>query len=273
MNVLLCLFALTTSAVAFTCDHDAYLERNLPQDEYNLIHTTRILYPKAKGSYPVFVWLHGFDLTVQSYDKILCDAAKSNIVIAFQMKFRLVAEGLEDDAKLIKPYLHDETKGILPRIGSSKILPGYAYTDVGIGGHSRGGGVIAYGYSHSILKDGDFHGVAFIDPVIRDDPDVPNSVNLQKTIVRVLYFNDAKSVCVTRGWPDFGSKFSSSADLKVTNATSSGCKHMDVVSSWGSLLPICNSGNDDLCQEFARKNIAAAGFGPALSDAVAFVSV
>merc|ERR1712205_87784 len=120
-------------------------------------------------------------------------------------------------------------------------------SNIGIGGHSRGGGVIAYAYSNNIVKDGDFSGVAFIDPVILQLSDVPNIVSLQKTKVRTLYFNDPQSICVTHGWPSFGGKFDSSKDIQVTDAASAGCKHMDVLSSWGSLLPLCHSKNGDTC--------------------------
>lgn len=79
---------------------------------------------------------------------------------------------LDKDAKLLLPYLHDPEKGVLPRLGGD-VLPGYQYTTVGVGGHSRGGGVIAYAYSHSIVKDGDFSAVVFMDPVTAFPSDVP----------------------------------------------------------------------------------------------------
>jgi len=245
----------------------------LEQGVYNLIHTTRILYPKTPGSYPVLTFLHGFMLTLATYDQILCDAAKSNIVILLQMKERLLNEGLEQDAKLLIPYLHDKTKGILPRIGSSEVLPGYSYIKghVGIGGHSRGGGVVAYAYSHKIIDDDDFSGVAFIDPVVLKEDDVPNPVSLQKTKVRALYFNDPQSLCVVHGWPSFGDKFVSCKDIRVNDGAPAGCKHMDVVSSWGKILPICHSNNTQVCMAKARSCIAAAGFGPAIEHSIEVV--
>jgi hypothetical protein len=249
---------LLARALAFTCDHSAYKELNLEQGAANLIHTTRILYPTTPGSYSVLTWFHGFMLTLQTYDQILCEAAKSHIVICLQMKERLLSEGLDADAKLIKPYLYDDAKGILPRIGSSSILPGYSYTQVALGGHSRGGGVIAYAYSHGIVADGDFSSVAFVDPVVLQDKDVSKSVSLTKTKVRTLFFNDPQSLCVTKGWPQFGDKFAGCSDLKVTNATE--CKHMDVLSSWGSILPICHGDANEIatCMALARNVIAAA---------------
>merc|ERR1711924_212177 len=105
---------------------------------------------------------------------------------------------------------------------------------------------------------GDFSGIAFIDPVVLSDKDIPNAVNLKKTKVRTLFFNDPKSICVTQGWPQFGDKFAGCADLQIKNASE--CKHMDVLSSWGKLQPLCisNTKKQDACKVLARNDIAAA---------------
>jgi hypothetical protein len=234
---------------------------NLNQAVANLVHTTRILYPKAAGSYPVLTFLHGFALDVESYDEILCGVAEDNIVILFQMKFRAVQEGLEEDAQSIAPYLYDADKGILPRIGT-KILSGYSYTHIGFAGHSRGGGVLAHAFTSNILSDGDYSAVAFIDPVVmHPDKDLPNSIKLRSTKVRALYFNDPESICVTHGWPDAIGDKVDAVDIAVSN--SSECKHMDVCSSWVSAVPMCRSSNVDECREKAVALLADAGFGPA----------
>jgi pimeloyl-ACP methyl ester carboxylesterase len=234
---------------------------NLDKDTANLVHTTRILYPQAPGAYPVLTFLHGFALDIETYDQILKDAAESCIVILFQMKFRALNEGLDEDAALLDPYLHDPTQGILPRIGSS-ILSGYSVTSVGLGGHSRGGGVLAYALSHGLVQDGDYSAVVLIDPVVMKlDTDVAEAVALERTKLRVTFYNDDKSMCVTNGWPDFGGKFSAT-DLDVLEESQ--CKHMDVCSSWGSILPLCHSFNGADCKAKARALIADAGFGEAL---------
>lgn len=233
---------------------------NLNQDIANLVHTTRVLFPKAAGSYPVLTFLHGFALDVESYDDLLCGVAQDNIVILFQMKFRAVEEGLEEDAQSITPYLYDADQGILPRIGT-KILSGYSYTYVGFAGHSRGGGVLAHAFTSNILTDGDYSAVVFIDPVVmHPDKDVPNSIKLQTTKVRALYFNDPESICVTHGWLDFGDKFDA-VDIAVSN--SSECKHMDVCSSWVTALPLCHSRHAADCREMAVALLADVGFGSA----------
>jgi len=174
------------------------------------------------------------------------------------MKFRAIKEGLEEDAQSITPYLYDSNKGILPRIGT-KILSGYSYSNVGFAGHSRGGGVLAHAFTSNILADGDYSAVAFIDPVImHKDKDLPNSIKLQKTKVRALYFNDPQSICVTHGWADaIGDKIDA-ADIAVTN--SSECKHMDVCSSWVSIIPLCHSSNSAECKDKAIALLADAGF-------------
>jgi len=231
---------------------------NMPALTNNLVHTTRILYPKAVGSYPVLTFLHGFSLDVNSYDDILCGVAAENIVILFQMKFRAVSEGLEEDAQSITPYLYDTTQGILPRIGT-KILSGYSYTNVGFAGHSRGGGVLAHAFTSNILADGDYSAVAFIDPVVANPAkDVPNSIKLEKTKVRAMYFNDPQSICVTHGWADAIGEKIDARDIAVTN--SSECKHMDVCSSWVTLLPLCHSSNAAECKDKAVALLADAGF-------------
>lgn len=234
---------------------------NMPALTSNLVHTTRVLYPKAAGSYPVLTFLHGFALDVESYDDILCGVATENIVILFQMEFRAVKEGLEEDAQSLTPYLYDADKGILPRIGT-QILSGYSYTKVGLAGHSRGGGVLAHAFTANILADGDFSAVAFLDPVImHPDKDVPNSIKLEKTKVRALYFNDPQSICVTHGWADAIGEKIDARDIAVTN--SSECKHMDVCSSWVTLLPLCHSKNAAECKDQAVALLADAGFGSA----------
>jgi len=234
---------------------------NLNKGKNNLIHDTRILHPNAAGSYPVLTFLHGFALDIEVYDGILCDAAEDNIVILFQMKFRALNEGLDEDAKSITPYLHDADQGILPRIGN-EILSGFSYTHVGLGGHSRGGGVLAHAYSGKILDDGDYSSVTFIDPVVMNaQTDLPNAIRLTKTKVRTLYFNDPKSICVTHGWPDTISNSIDAKDIHVEDAPE--CKHMDVVTSWGSILPLCHSGNGAECKAKAIATLASAGFGEA----------
>jgi len=234
---------------------------NLNQLTANLVHTTRILYPEAPGAYPVLTFLHGFALDIDAYDQILKDAADSCIVILFQMKFRALNEGLDEDAALLEPYLHDPTKGILPRIGSS-VLSGYSVTSVGLGGHSRGGGVLSYALSHGLVKDGDYSAVVLIDPVVMHvDTDVAEDVALEVTKLRVSFFDDDESICVTNGWPDFGGKFAAK-DFQVVNAPE--CKHMDVCSSWGGILPLCHSSNGAACKAKARALLADAGFGAAL---------
>jgi len=229
---------------------------SLKQGADNLIHNTRILYPSIPGDYPVFTFLHGFALDVETYDQILKDVAEHSIVILFQMKFRVVTEGIDEDAGLLQPYLHDADQGILPRIGDS-ILAGYSYSSVALGGHSRGGGVLAYAYSHGIVKDGDYSALVLIDPVVaHPDTDVPSVALLDKTKLRVIYFNDADSSCVTNGWPDAISAAFSATDVQVISAPE--CKHMDVCSSWGGVLPLCHSGNADECKQQARDLIADA---------------
>lgn len=241
----------------------AHKTLNLNQDVANLIHTTRILYPSAPGSYPVLTFLHGFALDISVYDKILSDASEKAIVILFQMKFRAIDEGLDEDANLLVPYLYDSEKGILPRIGDS-ILKGYTATDVSFGGHSRGGGVLSYAYTHGLLKDGDYESVVLIDPVVMyPKTDVPNVASLRKTKMRVAYFNDDESTCVTNGWPDTISAKFNVKDIKVVSAPE--CKHMDVCSSWGGILPLCHSSNGDECKARARDLIADAVFGAALA--------
>lgn len=242
----------------FMCDNSTYGVLTLSADNNHTLRDTRILYPKAPGAYPVFTFLHGFmmrDLTV--YDEILCDSAKDTIIVIMQMSFRVVREGLKPSSEILKPYLFNETVGVLPRIGS-QILPGYSYTFVGVGGHSRGGGVLAYGYSHSILSDNDFTGMALIDPVILLESDVAGNVTLSKTKVRTLFFRKGK--CVTHGWAEFGPQFSGCADLQVANASQ--CDHMDVVDI--ASFPMCTTDHGDEFKALARQDIAAAGFGPAV---------
>lgn len=239
---------------------------NLNQLTSNLVHNTRILHPKTAGSYPVLTFLHGYDLDVESYDGILCDTAEQNIVILFQMQFRLIAEGLEEDAQSLTPYLHDANQGILPRIGT-KILSGFSYTHVGLGGHSRGGGVLAHAYTNNLLADGDYSAVAFIDPVVmHPDKDLPNAIMLQKTKVRTLYFNDPESICVTHGWPDAIGNSIDAQDITVT--ASAECKHMDVCSSWSGDVPLCHSSNAAECKEKAKELLVDAGFGSGSSMTV-----
>merc|ERR1719492_421278 len=179
-----CQLALLTAVFGYSCDRSAYKVLTLDQTTYSLVHSTRILYPASNGSYPVFTWLHGWQLEGANYDEILCDAAQSNIVICMQMDRNFLGEQLDVDAKLLMPYLHDPHKGILPKIGSSAVLPGYSYTYIGLGGHSRGGGVIAYAYSHGIIADADFGAVVFVDAVTVRKSDVPNRVKLNQTVVR-----------------------------------------------------------------------------------------
>jgi len=257
---------LLTAAFGYSCDHSTYKELTLGKTHYNLVHDTRILYPSSTGSYPVFTWLHGWQLEGANYDEILCDAAKGNIIICMQMDRNFVGEQLDVDAKLLMAYLHDPHTGILPKISSSAILPGYSYTHVGLGGHSRGGGVIAYAYSHGIIVDADFSAVVFVDAVTALKSDVPNVVRLNKTMVHAIYFNDAHSSCVVNGWPQFGDKFDCK-DIKVTDAGPAGCQHMDVVSGVASWLPVCRSWNSsikEMCKAKVRQEIAFAGFGPAV---------
>jgi len=236
----------------------AFVEVNLDQNSDNLIHTTRILHPDQPGSYPVLTFLHGFALNVNAYDNILNETAEDNIVILFQMKFRAIKEGADEDAASLKPYLNDADKGILPRIGSS-IMEGYSTTgSISLAGHSRGGGVISYGYSNGIFKDGEFASVALIDPVVmHPDVDVPQVAHLSVTKMRTVYYNDAASICVTHGWPDaIGEKFDVK-DIKVS--TSPDCKHLDVCSGGiASISPLCKSSNGDACQAEARALIADA---------------
>jgi len=248
---------LATSALVVAAG--AYETLYLKQNDANLIHNTRILYPSAPGAYPALVFLHGFALDVQTYDEILKDAAEDSIVILFQMKFRALNSALDEDANLLEPYLHDSEKGILPRIGDS-IMQGYSTTHIGLAGHSRGGGVLSYAFTHGIVKDGDYSALVLIDPVVNNpDSDVPAVVTLEKTMVRATYFNDDASVCVTHGWPDaIGAKFDVK-DIDVVVADK--CKHMDVCSSWGGILPLCHSSNGDQCKDIARALIADAGFG------------
>jgi len=264
MQCLLWQLAFLATVYAYPCDHDAYKELSLDKLDHGLVHSTRMLYPVAPGSYPVLTWLHGWQLEGASYDEILCDSAKSNIIICPQMDRNFAGEQLDKDSKLLMPYLYDTEKGILTKISSSKILPGYGYTHVGLGGHSRGGGVIAYAYSHGIVSDASFSSLIFVDPVTASNSDVPNTVTLNRTKVRSMYFNDAKSSCVVNGWPQFGDKFVC-RDLKVTNAGPAGCQHMDVVSGPISWLPICHSNStiEEMCKGLARHEIASAGFGPA----------
>lgn len=245
-------------ASAAACSRTTTVE-NFKQGADNLIHNTRILHPKAAGNYPVLVFLHGFALDIEVYDAILCDSAETNIVILFQMKFNVIGEKLGPDAELIMPYLYDPTQGIMPRIGTT-FLPGFSYSRVGIAGHSRGGGVLAYGYSHAILKDGDFTSVTFIDPVVGNpDEDVPTAQHFWHTKMRTLYFNDPKSICVTHGWPDaIGAKLT--ADDMVVNSAPE-CKHMDVCSSWGAILPMCHSFHAKECKQQAMDSLTSAGYG------------
>lgn len=259
----LCQLAVLTAAFGYSCDHNAYKVLTLSKTTDSLIHSTRILYPANAGSYPVFIWLHGWQLEGANYDEILCDAAKSSIIICMQMDPNFVGEQLNVDAELLLPYLHDPRKGILPKIGSSAILHRYSYTYIGLGGHSRGGGVIAYAYSHGIIVDADFSAVVFVDAVTALKSDVPNVVRLNKTIVRAMYFNDAHSSCVVNGWPQFGDKFNCK-EINVIDAGSVGCQHMDIVSGLASLLPVCHSNlsTKEVCKAKARREIASAGFGP-----------
>lgn len=255
MRVLSFLCSLATAAACSRSTRVATFQ----QGHDNLIHNTRILYPKAAGAYPSLVFLHGFALDLEVYDKILCDSAENNIVILFQMKMHMIGEALGPDAELLMPYLYDSEKGIMPRIGTT-FLPGFSYTRVGLGGHSRGGGVLAYAWSHGILKDGNFTSVTFIDPVVADpDRDVPNAIHLRHTKVRTLYFNDPQSICVTHGWPDaIGAKITAN-DIDVIDASE--CKHMDPCSSWGSLLPMCHSRHAAECKQQCRDSLTSAGYG------------
>jgi hypothetical protein len=250
--------ACVASLIALAQCHEVL---NLEKSKENLVHTTRILYPETAGNYPVLTFLHGFALDIDVYDKILADAAENAIVILFQMKFRAIGEALDQDAALLDPYLHDSEQGILPRIGKS-VLPGYSVSSVGLAGHSRGGGVLSYALSHDMLPDGDYSSITLIDPVVNHpDTDVLNAVSLKRTKLRVIYFNDGESMCVTNGWPDFAEKLAAD-DLNVVSAPE--CKHMDVCSSWGSILPLCHSLNGAECKAQARSLLADAGFGPAV---------
>merc|ERR1711862_593597 len=162
----------------------------------------------------------------------------------------------DEDAASLKPYLNDADKGILPRIGNS-IMQGYSMTgSISLGGHSRGGGVLSYAYTNGIVNDGEFHSVTLIDPVVMHlDADVPQIAHLSSTKLRVTYYNDAESTCVTNGWPDtIGAKF----DAKDVNIISSPeCKHMDVCSGGsGGIVPLCKSSNGDACKAKARALIA-----------------
>jgi len=255
---------LLTAAFGHSCEHSSYNVVTLSKTAYSLVHSTRILYPTNAGSYPVFTWLHGWQLEGANYDEILCDAAKSNIVICMQMDRNFVGEQLDVDSKSLMPYLHDPHDGVLPKIGSPAILPGYSYTRIGLGGHSRGGGVIAYAYSHGIIVDADFSAVVFVDPVTALKSDVPKLVRLNRTIMRSMYFNDVHSSCVVNGWPQFGDKFVCN-DINVIDAGPAGCQHMDIVSGLASLLPVCHSNSSikEMCKAKARQEIASAGFGPA----------
>lgn len=243
-------------ALPLSCPTSEYTAVTL-NETAGLIHPTRVLYPAVPGAYPAFLFLHGFDLNVNSYDTILCEAATKNIVILFSMPIRFLHEALQEDAESLMPYLHDSQKGILPRIGT--FLPGYSYTRLGLGGHSRGGGVIAHAYTNHILTDMDFSAVVFIDPVVTfPKTDLPDSVYLETTKVRALSLNP-HSVCVTHGWIDAISTKISGADLTATNATE--CNHLDVVSGILGKVPLCHSKNGDECMQKARVEIAEAGFG------------
>jgi len=260
---------LSSLAAATACSKDVSISTFQMGDEYGgdgLIHNTRVLSPKVAGDYPTLIFFHGFALDVEVYDAILCDSAETNIVILPQMAMHPTGECLDADAELIMPYLYDETQGILARMGT--LMPGFSYSRVGLGGHSRGGGVLSYAWSHGLLKDGDFSSVTFIDPVIANpDKDVPNAIMLTKTKVRTLYFNDPQSICVTHGWPDaIGAKISAT-DIEVVDAPE--CKHMDVCSSWGAFLPMCHSMHTNECRGRAMDSLASAGYGgPTLSVTV-----
>jgi len=249
---------LASLASAAACSRSTKID-TFNQGVDNLIHNTRILYPKAVGDYPVLVFLHGFALDIEVYDAILCDSAETNIVILFQMEFNVIGEKLGPDAELIMPYLYDPTQGILPRLGT-QFLPGYSYSRIGISGHSRGGGVLSYGFSHGILKDGDFTSVTFIDPVVSDpENDVPTARHFRHTKIRTLYFNDPDSICVTHGWPDAIGEKLTADDIVVNSAPE--CKHMDVCSSWGAILPMCHSLHAAECKQQARDSLTSAGYG------------
>lgn len=232
--------------------------KSLNQLTSNLIHNTRILYPSTPGQYPVLTFFHGFGLDLESYDELLCPVAEQNIVILPQMEFHAISEALDEDAVLIDPYLNDPEKGILGRIGNT-IMSGYSYSYLGLSGHSRGGGVLSHAWTSNYFNDGDYHSVTLVDPVVaKPDTDLPNSVALQTTKLRAIYFNDADSVCVTNGWLDFGGKIAAS-DMNVVEAAE--CKHMDVCSSWVDLLPLCVTFHQGACQDKARNLLAEAGFG------------
>jgi len=235
----------------------AFTEVNLDENKDNVIHTTRILHPSQPGSYPVLTFLHGFALNINAYDEILNETAEDHIVILFQMKFRAIAEGLDEDAASLKPYLHDTDKGIMPRIGST-IMQGYSTTgSISLAGHSRGGGVISYAYSNGVFKDGEFDSVALIDPVVMHPTDMPQMGHLSDTKLRVLYFDDAESICVTHGWPDTIQEKFDAKDINVVSSPK--CKHLDVCSGGtAGLIPLCKSSNGDACKAEARAVIADA---------------
>jgi len=230
---------------------------NLNKAKSNLVHTTRILHPGTPGQYPALTFFHGFALDLDSYDELLCDVAEQNIVILLQMQFHMVSEQLDEDAVLIDPYLNDPDKGILGRIGNT-IMDGYSYSYLGLAGHSRGGGVLSHAWTSEYFKDGDYHSVTLIDPVVaKPETDLPHHVKLQKTKLRAIYFNDPESVCVTKGWLDFGGKLDAK-DIHVEQAAE--CKHMDVCSSWVDLLPLCVTSHEGACKQKARDLLAEAGF-------------
>merc|ERR1712226_1685719 len=88
------------------------------------------------------------------------------------------------------------------------------------------------------------------------------AVTLVRTKVRAMYFNDAESPCVAKGWLDFGKQFNCT-DINVLDAAPFGCQHMDIVSGMASILPICRSNRSvqAICKAKAREEIASAGFG------------